>query len=90
MLLKCDWFNTNPSRQWSIKSDYHLISVDTNTRWYENDPYILATQAKQVFYVNDPKLGGGWKVTKSIQYRNVWDIPKKQESEGDSDDDIVY
>lgn len=91
VLFKCDWFNTNPSRQGSIKHDYHLISFDTNTRWYENDPYILAIQAKQVFYMNDPKLGGGWKVIQSIQHRNVWDIPEKQEFEGDNgDDDVAY
>ena len=44
-----------------------------------------------MLYVNDPKLGGGWKVIQSIQHRNVWDIPEKQESEGDNgDDDIAY
>ncbi|KAM1948029.1 hypothetical protein ACFX15_008273 [Malus domestica] len=91
VLFKCHWFNTNPSRRGSIKRDYHLISVNTNTRWYDNDPYILATQAKQVFYVADPKAGTGWKVIQRIQHRNVWDIPEKGNSEGDSsDDDVTY
>ena len=41
--------------------------------------------------MNDPKAGGGWKVIQIIQYRNVWDIPEKQEFEGDSsDDDVAY
>ncbi|CAN6552438.1 unnamed protein product [Malus baccata var. baccata] len=91
VLFKCHWFNTDPSRRGSIKRDYHLISVNTNTRWYDNDPYILATQAKQVFYVADPKVGTGWKVIQRIQHRNVWDIQEKGNSEGDSsDDDVTY
>ncbi|XP_050107863.1 uncharacterized protein LOC126586944 [Malus sylvestris] len=91
VLFKCHWFNTDPSRRGSIKRDYHLISVNTNTRWYDNDPYILATQAKQVFYVADPKASTGWKVIQRIQRKNVWDIPEKGNSEGDSsDDDVTY
>lgn len=79
----------NASRRWNIKHDYYLISVDTNTWRYDNDSYILATQAKQVFYINNPKAGGGWKVIQRIQYINVWDVPKKQEFEDDSSDDDV-
>ncbi|RXH93456.1 hypothetical protein DVH24_014032 [Malus domestica] len=57
-----------------MKHDYLLISVNTNT-------------PKQVFYVADPKAGNGWKVIQRIQHRNVWDIPKKRDSEGDNSND---
>jgi len=36
--------------------------VNTDRKWYESDSFILACQAVQVFYLDDPKLGGNWKV----------------------------
>ncbi|KAL5827076.1 hypothetical protein ACOSQ4_018873 [Xanthoceras sorbifolium] len=40
-------------------------------------PYILAIQAKQVFYVDDPKLGLNWKVIEEMHHRGLWDIQEK-------------
>ena len=91
VLFKCHWFNTNPHRTGSIKRNYHLISVETNTRWYDSDPYILATMAKQVFYLDDPKAGGGWKVVQKMDHRNIYDIPQKEISyDNDNDDGVAY
>ena len=40
--------------------DLHFILINTSNKWYENDPFILAIQAKQVFCCPDmePKRGG--------------------------------
>ncbi|KAL6141829.1 hypothetical protein ACLB2K_060115 [Fragaria x ananassa] len=64
-----------------------LKSVNTNTLWYKNDPYVLATQTQQVFYFDDPKLGSGWKVIQKIRRRHVWDVP---ENEDDHDMETKY
>ncbi|KAL5786944.1 hypothetical protein ACOSP7_003893 [Xanthoceras sorbifolium] len=40
-------------------------------------PFILAIQAKQVFYVDDPKLGLNWKVVEEMHHRGLWDIQQK-------------
>jgi hypothetical protein len=37
--------------------DHGFTIVNTSRKWYEFDPFILATQACQVFYLNDPKSG---------------------------------
>ncbi|XP_004289306.1 PREDICTED: uncharacterized protein LOC101300964 [Fragaria vesca subsp. vesca] len=62
VLFKCKWFNTDPSRRRSTILDRGLLSVDSNSVWYENEPFILVTMAKQVFYLDDPAMGEGWKV----------------------------
>ncbi|KAL6201737.1 hypothetical protein ACLB2K_025449 [Fragaria x ananassa] len=36
--------------------DRGLLSVDSNSVWYENEPFILATMTKQVFYLDDPAM----------------------------------
>lgn len=86
-LFKGDWFNTDSKKRNRIVRDYHLKSVNTNTLWYKNDPYVLATQAQQVFYFDDPKLGSGWKVIQKIRHRHVWDVP---ENEDDHDMETKY
>ncbi|KAM1584933.1 hypothetical protein ACFX1Z_037859 [Malus domestica] len=46
----------------SVKIDHGLLSVNTTKTWYDDDLYILATMAKQIVYLDDPKVGRGWKV----------------------------
>ena len=58
VLFQCDWYNigTNGRRR-TIRTDAHYTSIDVTSRWYENDPFILPSQARQVFYLQDTKLG---------------------------------
>ena len=56
VLFKCDWFDTNVKKKKSSKG-LQLYFIDVSHKWYESDPYILAIQAHQVFYVNDHKFG---------------------------------
>jgi hypothetical protein len=83
ILFKGQWYNTSPSKKrkrQGIIRDYHLMSLNTNIQWYSEDPYVLAAQAKQIFYLDDPQLGGGWKVIQKIQHRHVWDVPENEEA----------
>lgn len=77
-LFKCQWYNSDPEK---MKFDYHLTSVNVNTRWYNNDPYVLASQAQKVFYLDDLKLGHPWRVVQQIQYRHVFDVLEKEEDQ---------
>ncbi|XP_050387393.1 uncharacterized protein LOC126803675 [Argentina anserina] len=72
VLFKCKWFNTDPSLPRSTKMDHGFLSVNTATSWYEDAPFILATMARQVFYLDDPKEGGDWKVANVMSHRNIW------------------
>jgi len=47
----CTWVdNKNDVRN----DDLGFLKVDLNKVWYKDEPFILASQAKQVFYVTDP------------------------------------
>ena len=48
-MLKCDWVQNSCVK----KDELGFILVDLNRLGYKSDPFILASQAKQVFYVND-------------------------------------
>ncbi|KAB2602169.1 hypothetical protein D8674_003174 [Pyrus ussuriensis x Pyrus communis] len=43
--------------------------------------------AKQVFYLDDPKAGNGWKVVQKIDRRGLYDIPKLDHD--DNDDNVA-
>nr|GEZ11404.1 hypothetical protein [Tanacetum cinerariifolium] len=51
-LFKCDWVNHKAG---GVKHDLNLgyTLVDLNSLGHEDDPFILASQARQVFYVKD-------------------------------------
>ncbi|KAG8367592.1 hypothetical protein BUALT_Bualt16G0088400 [Buddleja alternifolia] len=68
VLFKCDWFEGK-----SVQKDkYNYTSINTSKPWKTNEPYVLASQAQQVFYVNDIKLGNDWKIVIEAQGRSSW------------------
>ncbi|XP_028965019.1 uncharacterized protein [Malus domestica] len=84
ILFKCLWFDTNPHNRTSVKRDHGLLSVNSTRHWYDEDPYILATMAKQIFYLDDPKAGNGWKVVQKIERRGLYDIPELDHDDNDN------
>ncbi|CAM8902509.1 unnamed protein product [Rhodiola kirilowii] len=64
VIFDCAWFNTDPKERGSTKRDYGLLSVDTSTTWYED-------LARQVFYLDDLKVGDNWKVVNVVSHRGL-------------------
>ena len=56
----------------STKYDRGLLSVNTNTSWYDDSPFILAKTASQVFYIDDPSAAEGWKVVNVMSHRDTY------------------
>ncbi|MEX5618484.1 DUF4216 domain-containing protein, partial [Pseudomonas syringae] len=50
VLFMCKWYNIDLDVPGSTKYDRWLLSVNTNTSWYDNFPFILAKTVSQVFY----------------------------------------
>ncbi|KAM6571477.1 hypothetical protein CsatA_015557 [Cannabis sativa] len=84
-LFECKWYNTNPLRKKTI-TENNITSINTRGYWYQDEPYILANQAKQVFYLEDPLRGRDWKVVEDISNRQIWDIT---DNEDETDVDVV-
>ncbi|KAI3711783.1 hypothetical protein L1987_70329 [Smallanthus sonchifolius] len=79
VLFRCKWFNTRGKRL--IKQNNTTI-IDighdwyVDKEWYDDVQYILATQAKQVFYLRDPsRTTGQWRVVEDVHHRKLWDHP---------------
>ena len=44
--------------------------------WFTDEPYILATQVKHVFYVKDLLKGDDWEIVEECNHRWIWEIPE--------------
>ena len=75
-----------------IRTDAHYTSIDVTSQWYKNDPFILPCQARQVFYLQDTKLGESWKIVQSIQHMGVFDVPEVRggESNDNTEDSDAF
>lgn len=79
ILFECDWYDvpaasTSRGRGYN-KDQFGVIDIDTTRYRYKNEPYILATQAEQVFYVdlvNKP----GWSSVIAMKPRDLFAMPE--------------
>jgi hypothetical protein len=78
-LFQCEWFNLGSGK--TVQTDAHFTSINVKSKWYQNDPFVLPDQVKQVFYVNDTKLGRDWQVVQHIHHRGLWDVPELEDVE---------
>ena len=53
ILFKFKWFNIDPTKKKKIKIDNNITSINLSSEWFKDDQFILASQAKQVFYIDD-------------------------------------
>lgn len=45
-----------------MRVDDYMISVNMNGTWYKDEPFVLASQADQYFYIRDLRAKGSWGV----------------------------
>ena len=82
VLFRCKWFKCD-SKHMIIENN--ITSIDINGEAYKDDQFILASQAKHVFYVADPSRGPNWRVVQHVKHRSIWDIT----DDGLSDIDLL-
>ncbi|KAH0742801.1 hypothetical protein KY290_030794 [Solanum tuberosum] len=61
VLFKCDWWDVDNSGN-GVKIDKHdYVSVNTKRKLATNEPFVLASQVEQIFYVKD-NLHPNWSI----------------------------
>jgi len=89
VLFRCKWFKTD--KQGCVTKD-NITTINTRYEWFKEDQYLLATQANQVFYLDDPvkrrgESGKYWKVVQEVHHRKIWDTDINA---GDSEVDLLH
>ncbi|XP_060974565.1 uncharacterized protein LOC133039673 [Cannabis sativa] len=75
VLFQCDWYDTDTKKK-RTHQEYHITSINVSSKWYKEEPYILADQANQVLYLEDDKFGSKWRVVDKVNQRHLWDVPE--------------
>ena len=98
LVFRCQWFKSMPNSN-SIFDQYNMTSINIKSSWYEDQSYILATQARQVFYLPNLQRGDNWKIIQKVSHRHLYDIPVSTvddidentvDDNDDDDDDILH
>ncbi|XP_066379444.1 uncharacterized protein [Miscanthus floridulus] len=82
VLFQCDWFKQE-GKTIGLQDDGHFKSINVQSLWYKTDPFILATQSKKIFYLQDTSLGKDWRVVQKFEHRNIYDVAEKDEASHD-------
>ena len=79
VLFKCDWFDNRVEDKWvkvdkfGITDVNHKHLIQTGDK-LSDEPFILASQAKQVYYVEDPIATDWWAVRQPPNQRDLYDM----------------
>ena len=73
VLFKCIWYDDKYDASRRVHDDKitGATSAYTAKEWFKEEPFIFATQAKQVFYINDIVKGGEWKIVEDCKHRGI-------------------
>ncbi|KAF7800959.1 uncharacterized protein G2W53_044548 [Senna tora] len=86
-LFKCHWWYVAHFERGYKVDKYGFISVNTKRSLNTNEPFVLASQAKNVFYLDDIS-DPGWLVVVKTNPRDLFDVP--QEDKEDDGDGVTF
>nr|GEX53258.1 hypothetical protein [Tanacetum cinerariifolium] len=77
VLFRVKWFDTSNEgrkvKRFVIRNN--MTQIQANDESFKDDQYILATQVKQVFYLEDmARRPPNWKVVKDVNHKNLNDL----------------
>lgn len=84
ILFRCDWWDVHKIGR-GVKIDKGgVVSVNTRYKWNTSEPFVLMSQAQQVFYVRDG-FDPHWLVVVKTHSRHQYDVPENENTEVDED-----
>ncbi|CAA0819829.1 Unknown protein [Striga hermonthica] len=65
VLFRCKWYKSDRRH---ILQEKNIINIDISSEAYKDDQFILATQARQIFYTDDPSRSPNWRVVHEVHH----------------------
>jgi hypothetical protein len=82
VIFRCDWYN-QAGKTKGIRDDGHFKSINVTSLWYKTDPYILSSQSKKIFFLQDTTMGKDWRVVQKFKHRDMYDVAEKEDGSHD-------
>ena len=68
VLFRCKWFKCDSKH---MITENNITNIDINGEADKDDQFILASQTKQVFYIEDPSHGPNWHVVQHVKHHSI-------------------
>jgi hypothetical protein len=79
VIFRCDWYHQEGKGK-GLQDDGYFKSINLQSLWYKTYPFILSSQSKRIFYIQDTSLGKDWRVVQKFEHRNIYDVAEKEEA----------
>ena len=76
VLFKCDWWDVINTGRGIKRDEYGYISVNFTRTLSTDEPFVLASQAKQIFYVKNANESN-WHTVIEMQPRDLYQMSEK-------------
>lgn len=83
VLFRCKWWDVFDKVRGMKEDEYGFVSVNCNKQLKIDEPFILASQAIQAFYVID-NINRGWHIALKTQPHNLSTDENSTDEEGDA------
>ncbi|GLT51761.1 hypothetical protein SLA2020_251480 [Shorea laevis] len=91
VLFKCDWYEIPPARGIVVDRKHRLVDINPNRKLRTYEPFILASQAKQVYCTPYPSHNSnrkGWLAALKCRAKSIIEMPDEQEDQHDEPEPI--
>ena len=73
VLFRCEWYDVFDFQRGIHVDKFGFVSIDTQKRLKVDEPFVLASQVSQVFYVTDVVRKGSWRVAVQTRPRKSFE-----------------
>ncbi|KAK9928697.1 hypothetical protein M0R45_025820 [Rubus argutus] len=77
VLFNCNWFDTATKGSGYKVDRYGILSVNTRAKLKTQEPFVLADQVTQAYYIQEIK-NSTWSVVVETKPRNVYEMPTNE------------
>ena len=96
VLFKCEWFDPTPNVGIKVNCAYNLVEINQRRRLANFEPFVLAMQATQVYYLPFPSLRRDkmdWLAVCKVKPRGIFEMKaarqdKRIESEAFQEEEV--
>ncbi|CAN1301921.1 hypothetical protein LINPERPRIM_LOCUS25197 [Linum perenne] len=78
ILFQCDWCDVYDKEKGAKVDEYGFVSVNLKKLLKPDEPFVLANQASQVFFVDD-KNNKNWHVAMRVEPRDTYALPVEED-----------
>ncbi|GKV17185.1 hypothetical protein SLEP1_g27721 [Rubroshorea leprosula] len=84
VLFNCDWYEIPPAQGVQVDQKHRLVDINPRRYLRSYEPFILASQARQVYYTPYPSINHerrGWIAALKIKARSIIKAPENKDDQ---------